>query len=283
MVCKKLIAISLFALLSLNVLAGNGTIDECTRAYNNNATVIASKLLDLSDNNLLILNWITPFATETDLSGKGHNATYQGGIDAREVIGGSWVINFDGMSFDDLLIGDHNDFTFDDAGGPNGFTVGVWLKVDDTLFEKTILSKWDETSGSELREWKLSFSEDEIFTLSLYDESADVQCFRYTDIAYTDFVLAIAVYDGTGGANAADGITLYINGKEVSSTAVNSASYAGMENLSSSILIGAVDDLAGESKFMYGDMGLVFMTKDQLTADQIWNLYVSTKGYYTVD
>ena len=45
-------------------------------------------------------------------------------------------------------------------------------------------------------------------------------------------------YDGRGGATAANGITIYVDGVSVSLTRVNSPAYVAMENLTAPVQIG---------------------------------------------
>ena len=245
---------------------------------------LAGDILSIGDlNDSLILAWVTPATTETDLSPNGNDATYQGSMTTDDQIakGEVWTLDLDG-SDDYLSVSDSADFTFDDAGGANGFTVGAWVQVVNAAAAQTIISKWDETTSSELREWRLFLNSSEVLTFAIYDESANVQCFRYSDAAISvGWHLIEVVYSGAGGATAANGITFYVDGSAISSTASNDGSYVGMEDTATDVFVGAITGTGGTtSEFMTGDIGVPFMTTDQFSADEIWESYLKTRGYY---
>lgn len=245
----------------------------------------AGDIFNIATNSVLILGWISPATTEQDLSPHNHDATYQGTMTTADQIakGLVWKLDFDATD-DYLSVIDHADFTFDDAGAARGFTMGGWIEVVATATNQVILSKWDEhTDGDpELREWKLWIDAAEKLNLRLADESVYAYEGVITDDALSvGWHLVSAVYNGVGGVGASAGIAIYVDGVSVAVTLVDNGVYAGMEDLATIVMVGAhkatdntVDD------FFQGDLGHIFITTDQLTADESWELYLRTRGYY---
>lgn len=247
------------------------------------AYMCAGDLLSIDPDLCLLFAWITPATTEQDLSPHNHDGTYQGSMTTGDQIhkGLVWALDMD-ASDDYVSVADHADFSFDDAGGPNGFTMGGWVQVVNTGGNQIILSKWDETTGTEAREWQLYFTSTEALRIQLSDESIDKRPYRTSDDPIsTGWRFVIGVYDGGGGATAANGITLYVDGVVEPSTATNDINYVGMEDLGHAVWVSGRESSLGALEFPFaGDMGHVFITTTQWTADQVWEAYIRTRGYY---
>lgn len=244
----------------------------------------AGDIFNIATNSIALLGWITPTTTEQDLSPHNHDFDYHNfGITDRTYKGLVWKLHFYEEANEWLHTIDHDDFTFDDAGGANGFTIGGWAEVVATSDSQTIWSKWDETTASELREWRMFIDDAETLVVMIYDESEDAGPYRMSDASISiGWHLMLAVYDGAGGVSAANGITFYVDGKVEASTPTNNVGYVGMENTDAPVFVGAIEGTGGTNKdFWQGDMGHQFITTDQLTADQCWELYLRTRGYYS--
>ena len=164
----------------------------------------------------------------------------------------------------------------DDAGGANGFSVGVWANVTNTAAGRAFLGKFDDTGAAELREWLFFVVPDDTIRLFLYDESANVSALRTSDAAITmgSMRFFVATYDGAGGATAADTITLYEDGVAIASTATNNGAYVGMEDLATVVSLGRN---IGSGRFFDGEMAggplAPFWIPSELTADAVKRLY----------
>ncbi|KKL67619.1 hypothetical protein LCGC14_2133150, partial [marine sediment metagenome] len=126
-----------------------------------------------------------------------------------------------------------------DAGGANGFSLGLWANVTSTGAARCFMAKYDEASS--LREWIFFHNSDHTLRLFLFDESVDgTGAYRSSNATITMDALCffVATYDGTGGGTAANGITLYENGGAIASTTTNQGTYEGMENLAGVVSLG---------------------------------------------
>jgi len=105
---------------------------------------------------------------------------------------------------------DHADFTFIE-GADGDFSVAAWAYIQDVGTEQIIISKWDETTGSEEREWKLFLDENLKLELALYDDSFDISGdriahWKMNDNAATAVVLdAVAVVPHNGALDDGNG------------------------------------------------------------------------------
>lgn len=84
----------------------------------------------------------------------------------------------------------------------------------------------------------------------------------------------------TGGATAANDITLYENGLVKASSATNDASYVAMEDTTAVGMIGAADLNAGSSQWMEGTLSLVVICQKALSASDHWAIRKLCEGYF---
>ncbi len=207
--------------------------------------------------NTLLGTPATDAANMIDVSGAGHNGTYKGTWAASQRInkGMGWVLNPNATD-NYIDLGDSNDFTFSTGDLTDiAFTIAGVIEVVNTATNQMIFSKLDTTTGSTKREYNLYLGTDETLTMQFYDESVPVQVNRITNAALSvGFHSFTITYDGGGGATAANGITIYVDGAVVASTAANDASYVAMENTTTSFWIGSRVSTGGTPEyFMQGD------------------------------
>lgn len=180
-------------------------------------------------------------------------------INARQAANGVYLNGDDAY----LAIADNDLFSFGDGTNDKPFTMIVWTTPDDvTGFE--IISR-DQSGGAEEWNWLINNSGKQI--IELHDDSAGIAINRAEDVASAVNGKAQCFgvsYDGSGGANAADGITLYNDEGVVASTATNNASYVAMENLAQETRIGRRD-----SNYSQGKIHGVLIFNRQLSAAEI--------------
>lgn len=173
-------------------------------------------------------------------------------------------------------VNDHAALSFDDSGA-NPFSMTAWVFVTTLAANQSILTKYDETAPGH-KEYLYYINDTGKLLLRLFDQSAGKTCVRTTDaVIPLGWHLLTATYDSTGGALAANGIKLYVDNREVASTATNDADYVAMENKDSKVRIGAywVAALAG---FMQDKMDDVRLYNHVLTQFEINKLYSENSG-----
>lgn len=154
-----------------------------------------------------------------------------------------------------------------DAAG----SVGLWIEPRSVSGGKIYLGKF-----STPKEWRFLQVGAKV-RFDVNDESAGVVPVRQADsassIAIGRKAFVVATYDGSGGASAMDGVTLYHSGTVLASTATNNASYVDMEDGTS--IIEWCN--SASTNFYHGLMegGAIgpFKTSQELTAAQVQNLY----------
>ena len=189
------------------------------------------------------------------------------------------VVTFNGTD-ENAITPDAAFWSVDDSGD-NGFSIGMWVYINDTVVTRRILGKYD--TGEAISEWSIFINATDKLIFVIRDESAAVNIERDSDAAVNQgqWAFLVATYDGTGGATAMDGATLYQNGVVMASTAVNNGSYVAMENGTSVVSLGAFR-ISGnptalfDGKMAGGPLGPWFVTHDAagiITADEVRALY----------
>jgi len=159
-------------------------------------------------------------------------------------------------------------FSFGDGATDSPFSANFWLKTSD-MTTLNLFSKYGALSNQEY--WLFTDGSDR-FDLYLTDESSGATAHaRSTAItAYEDQLINVTVtYDGGGGATAADGISIYINGIALAMTAFNSVTYTAMENLNHAFEIGRGFDI----NYTDGTIGNFSLFDKELSAAEALLLY----------
>jgi Concanavalin A-like lectin/glucanases superfamily/Bacterial Ig domain len=143
-------------------------------------------------------------------------------------------VDLDGVD-DYLQVADANDLSFGNGGIDSPLTFELWFRPN-AMGKQQLLGKWAASNA----EYKLHIASG-VLRLDLYDNSARAMVSAYTG-SQTALIgswhhLAVT-YDGRGGATAANGITIYIDGVAVAVSRINNPAYVAMENLTASIQIG---------------------------------------------
>jgi len=247
-----------------------------------NAVTLASETLSAQTDPRLLLAFYGTAGngtTEYDLSGNNNDATYTAGsswTSADNIFKGQvMALDFDGTD-DYLTVADDDSLSF----SGEAVSWSGWIEVINNADLQVIVSKYDQTTGSELREWIIYLDASEKLVLQLYDESANVSCDRTTDSAVAVGWHHIAVtYDGGDGATAMDGCNIYIDGLLVASTATNDGSFVSTENLATDVLVGSLTAAGGSPSFFFlGDMAQLTITGEELTAAQVWAEFLKGSG-----
>ena len=145
-------------------------------------------------------------------------------------------LDLDGVD-DYLQVADAADLSFGSGVADTPLTFETWFRPD-AMVRHQLLGKWGDGSNSE---YKLHIASG-VIRLDLRDNSAQAMVSAYTASSQVSLIgswhhLAVT-YDGRGGATAANGITIYIDGVAVPVVRINNPAYVAMENLTAPLQIG---------------------------------------------
>jgi len=182
---------------------------------------------------------------------------------------------------DEYLIAADQDFFTVEA--QNTFTVGAWVNFKESA-DSCILSKWDETTDSELREWMLTTDNTGYITFLIYDETNNAVIGReyQTTMPENAWHHIVARYDG--GTDAAN-IDIFVDGVEVDdANAGDDVGFATMVNTATPVRCGSFEAADGSEEYLFdGKMWGPFFTLQELNDVEIWNLYQLGKAALDLD
>ena len=180
------------------------------------------------------------------------------------------VLTFDGV--DEQADTPDAAFWSRDDGSNEAMSLGVWINPSD-ITSVELFAKWAATDY----EWIFRTPSSGKLRFQTWDTANGVGTIRESNVALTADVwqFLVVTYDGSGGATAGNGMTLYVNGAVRASTATNNGSYVKMVNGTEKPTIGTNSDSA--SGFYTGAMAGgpfgPFFVGAELTADAIKRLY----------
>lgn len=178
-----------------------------------------------------------------------------------------------------VITSDDDALSFGNGTSDSAFSVSAWVYVTPYTSKQIILSKCDWTSGAEAREWRFVVDESENLYYIIYDESGNGYWYQRSDsVLTTGWHFVCGTYDGTGGALAYSGMTLYVDGEEVASTPYG-GSYTAMENTSTKVVIGGQYGTGGTlSTFFQDKIDNIILFDKELTESEVSALYNSGDG-----
>ncbi len=151
---------------------------------------------------------------------------------------------FDFAGSEAVEVADHANLSFGNGVADSAFSISAWIYVTDSGVTETIFAKYDYQTGSELREYYFRLFHGHHLYFVLHDDSVN----RFASILQTGDLSVgwhhvVATYDGTGGALAASGMELYVDGSSVvhlhNFGNPNFADYVAMENTATKVTIGS--------------------------------------------
>ena len=201
---------------------------------------------------------------EADSSPHRATLTHSSSVQARmSALGLGYAVSFASASSQFATMADTDKQSFGNGTADSAFSIVALANVTNTAANRGLVSKW--TAGATAREWMLFINTSDALQFSLFDESVDIQPLRASDsaIAQGSWKIFGSSYGGTGGATAADGITLYQDGAVIASTPTNNASYVAMENTGAVVSVGANN--AGAGLLFDGSLALIAVCAKALT------------------
>lgn len=176
-------------------------------------------------------------------------------------------------------VADHADYSFGNGTTDTAFSIFVLVNPTDNT-TNTFAAKLDQTTGVTQREYLFYTDSSDYLSLFLYDDSSGGRIGRQYNTAVTSdegtWTTYCSTYNGTGTAS---GIKLYRNAVRVDSIDSNAGSYTAMED-KGQVLASYFLSTDGTKQALYlGNMGILLIVSEELSAAQIKRLDILTRGY----
>ena len=174
-----------------------------------------------------------------------------------------YALDFDGNDYIDC--GNSADFSFGNGTTDSPFSTSFWFKLNSNSGTQPFLSKDNVT-----KEWTVSIFGGGGIRIFLKNQGSNNQQSIDSTTTFSTGVWyhAVTTYDGRGGANAADGLSIYINGSLDTPTNVIKNSYTAMSSSSSDVTIGKYG-----GNYINGVMSNVSIWNAALTSAQVTEIY----------
>ena len=157
--------------------------------------------------------------------------------DPPPVIGTSYFLDFDGVN-DYLDVADADSLSFGSGTEDTPLTFETWFRPDSMTAKQILIGKWGDGSN---QEYRLHITSGTV-RLDLRDSGTSAVVSAYftnSQVSLTGSWHHLAVtYDGRGGATAAGGIAMYLDGVAIPVTRINNPSYVAMRNSTARLQIG---------------------------------------------
>ena len=240
-------------------------------------------VLSLLGDARLLLRFDKSGTTLTDRSRKGRTLAWSEAVEgfdrAPAELGSGVLVSFNGMD-ERGAISAAADLSFGDGAVDSPLSIAALVSQTAAEGVKTVLSKYDVTTGSSKREWRLYLDASERLAFELYDESAGAKIGRLcsTALAAGPPLLVAATYDGSG---ASTGIRLYSAGSRLDDADSNNLTYTAMESTACPVRLGSSQGAeADRADFFKGSMALAALTGKTLSPDEVWTLGTLCNGYF---
>ena len=145
---------------------------------------------------------------------------------------------FDGNS-DFIDCGDNDNLSFGNGTTDSAFSISAWVKMDSTSGFR-IFNKYAATTN----EYQFGTGGGNTLHFYLFDSTSTFiyRARSYNTILNTgQWYHVVATYNGVGGANAQNGIKLYVDGVRVDDTTASGGVYVAMGNKTTPVYIGRLD------------------------------------------
>lgn len=221
----------------------------------------------------------TDTTTSVESSSSGRTITWDATIASRFTRwGNGFFQSFNGSTqYGELA--DNAAFSFGNGAADSAFSI-VWMGLLRSNTTANCLLAKTTTSN---REWRFLTGGTSLLQLSITDESASgatASIFTTTPIPINTLLTLGVTYDPSlgSGATAAAGMRFYIQGAAVPVTQSNNASYVAMENLASTVEMGA--RIAHTQDFLNGHLGGNMLVTGALSAAQHARIHAVFSALY---
>ncbi len=222
--------------------------------------------------------------TLTDYSYRGHNGTAL--HDLMETYGiqgrASHCYLNSGTPARAIFIADHADFSFGNALVDQAFSVMcVFHRRGAVLAACHLVSKRDD--GAAAKEWGVEIAAGNVATMTFtcFDESAAATinvvstAIPWTVAPASGWNVMIATYDGV---SLEAGLTIYLNGLDVSDTHNINGAYVAMESLTAPVGLGCRFNAAAVASQFTGETTWYGVTGKELNPSEAWAVTQRLKG-----
>jgi hypothetical protein len=184
-------------------------------------------------------------------------------------IDNNYSMTFDGTNYIDC--GDSDDLSFGNGTTDSPFSISAWVKLNLLSGNSTIVSK---DLGGVLREYALFVLPTGKIRIFLKSQAGNnQQSIDSTTALLTGQWYHIGcTYNGVGGNDAADGLTLYVNGSAETPTNVSKQAYVAMSNTTADFRIGKYST----GNLMKGSTDEVAVFNSALSLETIEKIYNTT-------
>ena len=216
-----------------------------------------------------------------DLSYAINSGTLEGGLTFatdRTTKNMGYTTLFNGTT-DYIDFGDHDDFSFGDGSTDSAFSICALINVDDDANTRMIVSKYDQTTGTEGLEYYLFLTNTEKIIIKLFSGNDAAKFMETTADAglSVGYHLVIVTYDGSG---LSSGLKVSIDGILVASTG-SDVTYTAMENTTGNLFLGARESTtSGGELFFPSYISFVAIEKSEMTASEVFRLWKLVEGVY---
>jgi hypothetical protein len=149
----------------------------------------------------------------------------------------NYSMEFDGVN-DYIDLGDSDDFSFGNGTTDSPFSISIWVNFS-SIGGSTFKGIIGKDNGAQ-REWALLDNNSGRLRIFLKNQGGgNQQSIDTTSVlSINTWYHIVATYNGVGGNNAADGLTLYLNGIEETPTNIIKNTYVAMSNTIAPLTIG---------------------------------------------
>lgn len=170
---------------------------------------------------------------------------------------------------------DSADFTF--ALSP--VSVFVLCNLTDATSD-SLACKFDQTTGSEQKEWRFQTDASDKLTMTIWDNTAGGYIGRNCSSVVTSYEGLFTTYATTyDGGTANSGIKLYLNGAQVDDTNVSSGTFNTMQDTTSKLASYYTATTGARAVLMDGKVSFILIVAEELTAIQIRRLDNIIRSY----
>ena len=173
-------------------------------------------------------------------------------------------VSFDGID-DYVDCGDADNLSFGNGSTDSPFSISAWINMN-SINKFRILSKYEAPNY----EYQFDVGSSSKLELYIFDGTKYRARLFNTPLNTGQWYHVAATYSGVGGANAQDGIKIYVDGVRVDDTTDTNGTYVAMHNTTADVYIGQI-----ASTFANGAMDEVAIFSSELSQSDITSIYNS--------